>query len=188
MRIGTRSLLYGAHAFWLHPWFVAWAWHRLYGARQLRDPRLWLAFMVHDWGYWGKPNMDGPEGESHPELGAHIMYRIGGPRWSTFTGFHSRYYANKCGAPPSPLCYADKMALILMPAWLYVPLARASEEIREYRQRALDGKYGGYPPTMHASDYEWFEWAKCLTVKYLEEVRTGNNIDPGPALPVRRVQ
>ena len=71
MRVGTKSVLFGAHCFFLHPWFVALAWWQLFGFPW--DPRLWVAFFVHDLGYLGKPNMDGPEGETHPELGATIM-------------------------------------------------------------------------------------------------------------------
>src|SRR3954469_7337593 len=71
MKIGTKSVLFGAHCFFLHPWFVAAAWWRLYGFPW--DPRLWVAFFVHDLGYMGKPNMDGHEGERHPVLGARIM-------------------------------------------------------------------------------------------------------------------
>ena len=74
MSVGTKSVLFGAHAFWLHPWFVAWAWWKLYGFPW--QPWLWVAFFVHDLGYWGKPNMDGPEGEEHPKLGASILYRV----------------------------------------------------------------------------------------------------------------
>jgi hypothetical protein len=33
-----------------------------------------VAFFVHDLGYFGKPNMDGEEGETHPYLGAKIMH------------------------------------------------------------------------------------------------------------------
>src|SRR5882757_8921986 len=69
--IGTKSVLFGAHCFFLHPWFVAAGWCKLYGFPW--DPRLWVAFFVHDLGYLGKPNMDGPEGESHPEFGAKVM-------------------------------------------------------------------------------------------------------------------
>lgn len=29
MRVGTKSILFGAHQFLLHPLFVAWAWTRL---------------------------------------------------------------------------------------------------------------------------------------------------------------
>ena len=45
LRVGTKSVLWGAHQFLLHPLFVAWAWWRLYGVPW--DPRLWVAFVVH---------------------------------------------------------------------------------------------------------------------------------------------
>lgn len=72
MKIGTKSILFGAHQFMLHPVFVAWAWIKLYGFPW--DPRICTSFFVHDLGYWGKPNMDGVEGETHVELGARIMH------------------------------------------------------------------------------------------------------------------
>jgi len=71
LSIGTRSVLYGYHQFLIHPLFVAWGWWKLYGFPW--DPRLWVAFFVHDLGYIGKPNMDGDEGEQHPWVGATIM-------------------------------------------------------------------------------------------------------------------
>ena len=74
MKIGTKSVLFGAHCFLIHPFFVAAAWWKLYGFPW--DPRLWVAFFVHDLGYLGKPNMDGPEGERHPEWGAWVMRRL----------------------------------------------------------------------------------------------------------------
>lgn len=79
MKIGTRSILFGAHCWFIHPWFVAAAWSKLYGFPT--DLRLWVAFFVHDLGYWGKPNIDGDEGESHPILGARIMSRFDGRRY-----------------------------------------------------------------------------------------------------------
>lgn len=78
MKIGTKSVLFGAHCFALHPFFVAAAWIRLYGFPF--DPRIWIAFFVHDLGYLWKPNMDGPEGETHVELGAAIMHLFDGWR------------------------------------------------------------------------------------------------------------
>jgi hypothetical protein len=72
MKIGTKSVLFGAHGFFLHPLFVALAWWKLYGFPF--DPRLWLAFTLHDLGYIGKPNIDGPEGEEHPTFGARVMH------------------------------------------------------------------------------------------------------------------
>lgn len=98
MKIGTKSVLFGAHCFCLHPFFVARGWFRLYGWRvaplhanwrlsaEKRErasiafwhPWLWIAFFVHDIGYIGKPNMDGPEGEEHPWTGASILYWLQG--------------------------------------------------------------------------------------------------------------
>lgn len=148
MTIGTKSVLYGAHAFWLHPWFVAAGWWTLYGFPW--DPRLWAAFWLHDVGYVGKPNMDGPEGELHPIHGAAIMgFLFDGRRrwllpsvtlglgyWGWLTLLHSRYFAKTLGRQPSQLCMADKMALALTPAWLYLPMVRATGEIYEYMAKA----------------------------------------------------
>ena len=74
--VGTRSVLFGAHCFFIHPIFVFIAWWKLYGFPF--DPRLWVAFFVHDLGYFGKPNMDGKEGETHVEFGAKIMHFFDG--------------------------------------------------------------------------------------------------------------
>lgn len=85
MKIGTRSVLYGAHCFAYHGFAVALAWWRLYrwapafeGARwpAILDPRAWLVFFVHDLGYIGRPNMDGPEGEIHPFPGARLVTKV----------------------------------------------------------------------------------------------------------------
>jgi len=65
-------------------WFVAWGWWTLYGFPF--DPRLWVAFFVHDLGYIGKPNMDGPEGT---RLGRAVARRgLGevGPGWAGGAG------------------------------------------------------------------------------------------------------
>lgn len=57
--VGTKSVLFGAHCFLIHPLFVAAAWTKLYGFP--RDIRLWAAFFVHDLGYWGKQDTWTPE-------------------------------------------------------------------------------------------------------------------------------
>lgn len=159
MTIGTKSVLFGAHCFFLHPFFVAWAWYRLFGFPW--DPRLWVAFFTHDLGYIGKPNLDGPEGEEHPLLGARIMtlwfdpdpeidweaIRWSGKRhvfvhgepfgkWGQFCLLHSRYYVKRLGLPFSRLCVADKLAFTLTPRWLYLPMVNATGEIHEYLQNA----------------------------------------------------
>jgi hypothetical protein len=158
MRIGTKSVLFGAHCFFLHPWFVALAWFRLFGFRRvtwrptvsphtctdycrdecensthLLDWRLWLAFIVHDLGYWGKPNMDGYEGEQHPWFGADLLKLVtGNGWWLRFTLYHSRYLAKKDFAAFSPLCMADKLSIALTPAWLYLPMVGMTGEHWEY--------------------------------------------------------
>ena len=71
MKVGTKSVLFGVHCFALHPFFVAYSWIKLYGFTF--DPRVCVAFFVHDLGYFGKPNMDGKEGETHVDFGAKIM-------------------------------------------------------------------------------------------------------------------
>lgn len=143
MKVGTKSFLFGAHCFFLHPWFVAWAWWKLYGFPF--DPRLWVAFFVHDIGYFGKPNMDGPEGEEHPWIGANIMHFLFDPRdrfridaneWRDFTLCHSRYLAKRIGRPFSRLCVADKLAIALTPRWLYLPMVNWTGEIHEYLKMA----------------------------------------------------
>lgn len=145
MKIGTRSVLFGAHQFILHPFFVALAWTRLYGFPL--DLRLWVAFFVHDLGYWGKPNMDGPEGETHVEFGARIMARLFGPDWGRFCRYHSRFYAKRDGVMHSRLCIADKLAVAIEPRWLYLPRVILTGEINEYMVNA-----GGMPGSKYTGE------------------------------------
>jgi hypothetical protein len=97
---------------------------------------LWVAFFVHDLGYIGLPNMDGLEGERHVEWGANLMGRLFGQQWREFCLYHSRFYAKRDGKPFSRLCVADKLALVYTPAWLYLPMVRATGEIVEYMNLA----------------------------------------------------
>jgi len=150
MKIGTRSLLFGVHQFAIHPWFVAWAWYKLYGFPF--DLRLWMAFFIHDLGYWGKPNMDGPEGEKHPFWAASLMGRLFGIEWYIFCLYHSRFLAKQNEQPFSRLCVADKLSIALIPAWLYLLLASMSGELKEYMQ----GK-GARTPANDRSPQKWFQ-------------------------------
>ena len=160
MRVGTKSVLFGAHAFWLHPWFVAEAWSRLYGFPW--QPWLWVLFFVHDIGYLGKPNMDGEEGELHPLMGARILWWLEDAivgqfsdsehdpdSWGNVALYHSRFLAKKAGVTPSRLCIADKLALTLTPWWLYIPMATATGEIHEYMQLATERTAAGEPRYAH---------------------------------------
>jgi hypothetical protein len=208
MKIGTRSLLFGIHQFLLHPFFVAAGWWKLYGFP--RDPRLWVAFFVHDLGYFGKPNMDGPEGELHPIVGAAIMRWLfdtptmtpapspcgrifgravemvfgdgaeitGGMTWHDFTLFHSRFIAKQYHSPFSRLCIADKLAICLVPRWLYLLCARATGEIHEYKNaaksRSLVGSPGGQYDARSAlleSDASWHTVLVAFMRQWVNEHR-----------------
>lgn len=217
MKIGTRSVLFGAHCFLIHWAFVAEGWRRLFGFPW--DPRLWVLFFVHDLGYIGKPNMDGPEGETHPILGAQIMHALfdgwepdskpprstpkrwtnGGParcwecgqterqcrrskcglrrsmRWHNLALYHSRFLSKQHGQPVSRLCYADKMAICLTPAWLYLPMTRATGELREYMVRSEQKEGAKYSKMVnYASDErQWYENMRAYVGRWVAEHKDG---------------
>ncbi len=163
MKIGTKSVLFGAHCFLIHPLFVFASWWKLYGFTW--DPRLWISFFVHDIGYFGKPNMDGPEGENHVLLGARIMGFLFDRKrnrfnlyynpaiflhkqdmpftWEGFTRYHSRFYAKLDGVKPSKLCFADKLSMCMEPDWFYLFRVRLSGEIDEYMKLAKTRNLAG---------------------------------------------
>lgn len=181
MTVGTKSVLFGAHQFLIHPWFVAWGWWKLYGFPW--DPRLWISFFVHDLGYIGKPNMDGKEGELHPYWGACLMGVLFGRKWFEFTLYHSRFLAKANNADMSRLCIADKLAIALTPTWLYLWLTSFTGEIHEYMERSeprersllpIDTKYVGY--NIYDPDpRQWYENVR----KYLAEwVKTKHDFKP----------
>lgn len=136
MKIGTKSLLFGVHQFLIHPFFVFGGWVKLYGWPNWKT---FVCIIIHDWGYWGCSDMDGKEGEIHPEWAANIVNKyLDG--WENkdpneyyyLCLLHSRFWAKKLGPPPSGLCWADKLGTALMPTWLWVFLARLSGELDEY--------------------------------------------------------
>lgn len=183
MNVGTRSLLFGVHQFLWHPWTVYRAWLHLYGRPTWREL---ICIFIHDWGYWGSPNMDGAEGTRHPELGARIAGWLLGPEYHDLVLYHSRHYVrernlgraassealwllDKIYEPvitvePSRLCWADKLSILYDPPVLYITRARLSGEIREYRALAARLRGGdGIPLT--ASDWTWFYWVRGKLVK-----------------------
>lgn len=170
MKIGTKSLLFGVHQFLWHPWTVAKAWRKLYGKWPTWEQA--LCILVHDWGYWGKPNMDGPEGKTHPEAGARlaawIISRLALLRGASivdafflsyevykFTVCHSSAAAKKLGQKPSALYYADKASVLEESEGFYLLRAKASGEVWEYIKVALDSKV--WPDSRR-----WF-FCECLT-------------------------
>lgn len=139
MTVGTKSLLFGSHQFIVHPLMVLWCWRKLYGSYP-RSWKVWLAIFVHDLGYWGLPNMDGPEGDTHPQWGANLMARLfpRDPWLADLCRYHSRFVARDAGRNVSLLCAPDKLAAASWPVWLYVLLSSWSGEITEYMNRVAD--------------------------------------------------
>lgn len=202
MKMGTKSVLFGAHAFWLHPWFVALAWSKLYGFPW--DPRLWFAFVVHDLGYVGCKAMDNEEGEEHVVFGARLIslfdedsrptrfldrvFGRGAPdwkrypfRWALFCYYHSRFIAKRANESHSMLCVADKLACALEPWWLYLPRVVLTGEVKEYMANRLTrSKYAGEPisPAERAelekeSVRAWHRGMTAYTRRWVAEHRDG---------------
>lgn len=165
MNVGTRSLLYGVHAFWWHPLTVLFAWIHRYGIRSL-NWRLLVCIFIHDWGYWGASNMDGEEGRRHPEAPAYWAGRHLGTDYSSEILRHSRHYVKRLNNyrvaeynfdyVPSRLCWADKLSINYDPCWFYLLRARLSGELKEYRYNAHMMK----AVRRDRSDREWYGWVR----------------------------
>lgn len=162
MKIGQRSLLIGVRQYIWHPVTVWLAWHKLYGLPSLKET---ICIIIHDWGYWFCSDMDGEEGERHPEHGAKIALRLFGPVYSDMVLFHSRNYAGLWDTQPSKLYWADKLSLIYEPWWLYLPRAWASGELFEYREKAA---MAGFIP-LTENHRTWFAWIKEDLVKQVKK-------------------
>jgi hypothetical protein len=156
MKVGTKSLLIGVHQIVWHPLTVYRAWSRLYGRPNLREA---LCIILHDWGYWGSLEMDGPTGAKHPEAGAAIAAALFDGAHGDLVLLHSRRYALDRKRNPSKLCWADKLSIVYEPDWFYLLRARASGELREYRKQAV----AWVPP--ERSDREWLIWVKRRFLK-----------------------
>jgi hypothetical protein len=133
MKTGTKSLLFGVHQFIWHPITVWLAWRRLYGCPSWREC---VCIVVHDWGYWGCAEMDGPCGSLHPKRGATIARNLFGEKYAQLVMWHSRSLARRFGTEPSKLCWPDKLSMIYDPQWFYLIRARLSGELAEYRENA----------------------------------------------------
>lgn len=132
MRTGTKSLLFGGHQFIIHPIILFFCYWKLYGFPF--DPRLWVCFVVHDWGYFGCSDMDGVFGKFHPVYGGNIVRLLFGRKWAMFCMTHSRkivellnYILSTDDFKISRLGVADKLAIVYTPIWMY-----CKEELSEY--------------------------------------------------------
>lgn len=187
MKLGTKNLLFGDHQFLLHPLFVAWGWYKLFGWPG--DLRIWICFFIHDWGYWGKDDMDGEIGSTHPEYGADLAHWLFDglhsskdkvweyypiPKWHDFCLYHSRTYAKKHDHPVSRLALADKMAFLLTPRWLLLFLAKISGSLKEYHTRWLakgEGRSG--------TPADWHKRASRVSKEWIDSTLENPNWRPG---------
>ena len=144
MKIGTKSLLFGMHPVLWHPYMVYKAWKHLYGRPNWKEL---LCIIIHDWGYWGKPNIDGKEGIMHPKLGALIAGRLLGKEYYFLCAGHSRSFAEEFGFETSKLCWADKLSFTFEPKRFYLLRAKLSGELKQAKMDHLRGE----------SDSEWFD-------------------------------
>lgn len=176
MKLGTKSLLFGAHCAIIHPFFVAWGWKCLFGFPW--DPRIWFACFLHDIGYIGRAAMDSPTGEEHVVLGARIMGLLFGTEWARECYCHSRYWSQRMGLPVSRLCLADKLAFAITPPWLYIPMARWTGELTEYMERSRERQAGDRSFTdeelaliQSGKPTEWLRGLQGYTLRWVERQR-----------------
>ena len=175
MKLGTKSLLWGAHAFFLHPLQVGWGWRYLWGFPW--DARLWIAFIFHDVGYIQRDQMDGKGSEEHVTLGAEIVRSICGPAYADECYRHSREWCRRRGQPVSRLCLADKMAFVLAPWWLYLPMTRLTGELDEYMSRSREDQgRSGYTEKERALIFDggrrkWLQGLQRYTLRWVEAHR-----------------
>ena len=172
MKIGTKSLLAGAHCLTIHPLFVWRAWWRLFGVAW--DPRILCACFLHDIGYFGRDEIEGPTGDEHVLLGARLMGWVFGPEWADECVRHSRSWCKRTGLPLSRLGLADKLAFAITPAWLYIPMARWSGELAEYMQASKERRNKSFTEAelrlLDSEDpREWLEGLQSYTLRWVEQ-------------------
>ncbi len=178
MRIGTKSVLYGAHCAVVHPWFLAVAWWKLYGFPW--DIRLWFPSRCMISGTFQERHGRTAKGKHTWSLAPESWPSLFGESWGAFTAAHSRYWAKRNGRQFSRLCVADKLAFVLTPAWLYLPMARATGELSEYMLRAKERQAGcEYFTAIESAQLnspdarEWLRGLKSYTRRWVEEHRDG---------------
>ena len=194
MKIGTKSLLFGCHQFVLHPVYTYVAWRKLYN----EFPSLGetVAIIIHDWGYWGKSNLDGEEGERHPEWAHNFFHKISSiytkiptkyysndrfwyfERLANLCLYHSRFYAKKFEQEPSKLCWADKYGTTLYGKHLWSFLATISGELKEYMTNDKYEIY--YKGAENDGKFKWFtEYVKFIMPIIQENAEKFNNKTKG---------
>lgn len=151
MTLGTKTLLFGVHQIFIHPLMVTIAWIHLYG--KIPGWRELICIFIHDWGYWGKKDLKGAEGDTHPLLGAKIARKLFGKEWENFILGHSTFYARRNNIPVSPLMAPDKYWHCMVPLWFYKILSVPTGEFKHYREL----KHARQVAEDHDSDAQWWE-------------------------------
>lgn len=159
MKTGTKSVLFGVHQFIWHPITVLLAWIDLYGWPNWKEV---VCIFVHDLGYLGKEEMDGPDGNTHPELGAKIAGWLFGPEYRDLCLYHSRNYAQLSGVEPSKLCWSDKWSPMFDQLHLYWIRGVLSGEIAQYR--VSFPRAGGQSSLMWAAEFKRFVEANASAI------------------------
>ena len=125
----------------------------------------------------GFPKREYVEDSYHGGL---IFRRVVYGRWGEFSLLHSRYYAKTLEKQPSRLCMADKLAIALTPAWLYLPMVRATGEVHEYMAHAKHRIVGNTNITdeerrrvTSASQAEWYAGVQSYCRRWAVAHRDG---------------
>ena len=123
------------------------------------------------------------------------MGRLFGPQWADFCRRHSRFYARARGLTISKLCVADKLAFVLTPAWLYLPLARASGELWEYMERSRNRQMGDelftdveWAGVTSNNPRQWLRGLQSYTRRWVHKNRIADELTITDAVLVERFQ
>lgn len=84
-----------------------------------------------------------------------------------FLHHHSRFLAKKNGKNYSKLCVADKLAIAITPAWLYIPMVNATGEIKEYMKDAAVNSAGQI--AVQDSQKKWYAAVQEYVRKWVHE-------------------
>lgn len=91
--------------------------------------------------------------------------------------YHSRFLAKLHGVRPSALCAPDKLATVLTPRWLYLPMVNWTGAIREYmaKSSAMNGtgaKYSGMNLDV-SSQIAWHSDMTAYMRRWIDEHKDG---------------
>lgn len=113
------------------------------------------------------------------------MEALFGASWGDFCRGHSRYYARSRGLRISRLWVADKLAFVLTPARLYLPLARASGEFAKYMKQSKERQAGNEYFTSSESarlesnnPQEWLKGLQSYTYRWVLKNRNADGNGP----------